>query len=404
MMGGRLSIYTSWYGFIDGQFIAYSHWSPRFSREKIGRIGRRSISVMKARSGVFIDLGTVQEPDDLTNSSRDIDLSVAATTYSDESIYEWRAKHWVVLIDDEPSIRLAIGDYLHSMGYKFVTACDGPLSFLEMLLWTCGCSFLEKDPNQLSLSMNNECPPWIDETYADNKHPWRLPSIVISDIRMPGGIDGVQLLELLREQRSAANELIGSRKTVKNNTSKTKRRRKKKSQPVDEVDIQIIDPIILNGWVEFATPIATPVDHAKNILDSIYKTLEYCKRIDTQRSIQNCPDQIHDIPVILLTAKAMISDRIKGYKAGADGYLPKPFRPEELLRLVDNLMRRQERECSSQLIDRHRDILDNTDGLGGDEVLGVDDIKEISNKLSEIKKLLQGATLKPNSSSNGFIT
>jgi response regulator RpfG family c-di-GMP phosphodiesterase len=40
----------------------------------------------------------------------------------------------------------------------------------------------------------------------------------------------------------------------------------------------------------------------------------------------------------------MVSDRIVGFKAGANNYLPKPFRPEELLGMVDSLMRKQELE------------------------------------------------------------
>ena len=61
------------------------------------------------------------------------------------------------------------------------------------------------------------------------------------------------------------------------------------------------------------------------------------------------PNTFQQIPVVLLTAKAMVSDRIEGYRAGASGYLPKPFRPEELLSMIDNLMKKQERECHDQL-------------------------------------------------------
>ena len=48
--------------------------------------------------------------------------------------------------------------------------------------------------------------------------------------------------------------------------------------------------------------------------------------------------QISDIPVILLTSKAEVSDRLEGLRKGADAYLSKPFNMEELHILVDNLV------------------------------------------------------------------
>ena len=47
---------------------------------------------------------------------------------------------------------------------------------------------------------------------------------------------------------------------------------------------------------------------------------------------------ISDIPVILLTTKAEVSDRLEGLKKGADAYLAKPFNMEELHILIDNLV------------------------------------------------------------------
>ncbi len=46
-------------------------------------------------------------------------------------------------------------------------------------------------------------------------------------------------------------------------------------------------------------------------------------------------------PVILLTAKDEIADKVKGLDCGADDYLTKPFAPEELLARVRALSRRQ---------------------------------------------------------------
>ncbi len=45
-------------------------------------------------------------------------------------------------------------------------------------------------------------------------------------------------------------------------------------------------------------------------------------------------------PVMLLTAKGEKDDRVLGFDAGADDYLPKPFAPDELLSRVRALLRR----------------------------------------------------------------
>jgi DNA-binding NarL/FixJ family response regulator len=47
------------------------------------------------------------------------------------------------------------------------------------------------------------------------------------------------------------------------------------------------------------------------------------------------------LPVIFLTARGMKSDRIAGYQAGCDAYLPKPFDPDELVAIVENLLTRR---------------------------------------------------------------
>ena len=45
------------------------------------------------------------------------------------------------------------------------------------------------------------------------------------------------------------------------------------------------------------------------------------------------------IPIILLTAKGEVENRIKGLELGADDYLGKPFEPKELLLRIKNIIR-----------------------------------------------------------------
>jgi len=49
------------------------------------------------------------------------------------------------------------------------------------------------------------------------------------------------------------------------------------------------------------------------------------------------------IPIVFLTAKDDISDRVEGFRSGVDAYLVKPFEPDELLAVVRNILDRVER-------------------------------------------------------------
>lgn len=53
-------------------------------------------------------------------------------------------------------------------------------------------------------------------------------------------------------------------------------------------------------------------------------------------------------PIIMLTAKSTIEDKIVGLDLGADDYLPKPFNTEELLARIRALSRRKAQEYHSQ--------------------------------------------------------
>ena len=55
---------------------------------------------------------------------------------------------------------------------------------------------------------------------------------------------------------------------------------------------------------------------------------------------QSVKDDAADIPIILLTAAGSPEDRIAGFEAGADDYLPKPFDPRELVLRIRAMLRR----------------------------------------------------------------
>lgn len=77
------------------------------------------------------------------------------------------------------------------------------------------------------------------------------------------------------------------------------------------------------------------------------------------------------IPVVFLTARGMTSDRIQGYEAGCDAYLPKPFDPDELVAIVTNLLSRRVA------------IAKNSSGEGE-----TPDIADMARQIAEIKALL----------------
>ena len=75
-------------------------------------------------------------------------------------------------------------------------------------------------------------------------------------------------------------------------------------------------------------------------------------------------------PVLILSARDSVADRIKGLDVGADDYLPKPFSFEELLARVRSLVRRQSAVKNTVL--EHRgirvDLLSHTVQMDGEAI------------------------------------
>jgi DNA-binding response OmpR family regulator len=65
--------------------------------------------------------------------------------------------------------------------------------------------------------------------------------------------------------------------------------------------------------------------------------VELCQRL---RALQ------FEAPILMLTGRVQLRDRVEGLEAGADDYLAKPFQPEEFLARIRALLRRQRRAAA----------------------------------------------------------
>jgi two-component system, OmpR family, response regulator len=59
--------------------------------------------------------------------------------------------------------------------------------------------------------------------------------------------------------------------------------------------------------------------------------------------------QSSDIPIIMLTARGDVMDRVVGLELGADDYLPKPFEPRELVARLQTVVRRRTAPAAAPL-------------------------------------------------------
>jgi two-component system, OmpR family, response regulator len=81
--------------------------------------------------------------------------------------------------------------------------------------------------------------------------------------------------------------------------------------------------------------LARTVDYDTIILDLMLPNLDGISILKTLRSVNST------VPVIILSAKSSVQDRVKGLQFGADDYLTKPFAFSELLARVQALLRRR---------------------------------------------------------------
>ncbi len=161
---------------------------------------------------------------------------------------------WILLVEDEESLRNSVGRYIAKEGQYIVTGVVDARSAMLICRGIIRPNFEGRikqsflGPIDRVTSTNNDLE---DSDSTSTKTIPKTPDCLILDIRLPGPMNGLELLKTIRD-------------------------------------------------------------------DTILSSL----------------------PVVLLTARGRVEDRIAGYDAGADAYLSKPFDPEELLSIIDSLLKR----------------------------------------------------------------
>ncbi|MDX2232779.1 MAG: response regulator transcription factor [Leptolyngbyaceae cyanobacterium bins.349] len=123
--------------------------------------------------------------------------------------------------------------------------------------------------------------------------------------------------------------------------------------------------------VDVASNAREGLDLARQKLPDLVITDIMMPQVDGYQFLQQLRDepQFKSLPVIFLTARGMTADRIQGYNAGCDAYLPKPFDPDELVAIVTNLLGKQ-----------------SAGRTGGDEE--VHNIADLARQIADIKSML----------------
>ena len=108
--------------------------------------------------------------------------------------------------------------------------------------------------------------------------------------------------------------------------------------------------LMLNG---FMVSIAKDSAHAKRLLKGIAFDMIVLDIMMPKQDGLSLTRQLResvDTPILLLTARNEVEDRISGLEAGADDYLPKPFEPKELLLRIHAILRRVPEPTSKEAV------------------------------------------------------
>jgi DNA-binding NarL/FixJ family response regulator len=115
----------------------------------------------------------------------------------------------------------------------------------------------------------------------------------------------------------------------------------------DEPGVRVSVKEYLQEVGDFNVQVASNADDAWQLLQQRTPDLVISDimmpKVDGYQFLKKLRDdpRFKTMPVVFLTARGMTTDRIQGYQAGVDAYLSKPFDPDELVAIVNNLLERR---------------------------------------------------------------
>ena len=108
----------------------------------------------------------------------------------------------------------------------------------------------------------------------------------------------------------------------------------------------------------------------------------------------------NNTPILLLTARGEIEDRIKGLEAGADDYLPKPFEPKELLLRINAILRRMADLKEEQIMPKTLNFGNLKYDVARNELWEGEDQIRLTTTESQLMKIFSSALGEPISRAN----
>ncbi|MHB8483021.1 MAG: response regulator [Nitrospiria bacterium] len=109
----------------------------------------------------------------------------------------------------------------------------------------------------------------------------------------------------------------------------------------DEKLSKLLESFLKAFNIELATAIH-PKEGLKSFLQGNYRLLILDLMLPGMDGFQVCREvrEVSNVPIIMLTARGEVTDRIIGLEMGADDYLSKPFEPRELVARIQTVFRR----------------------------------------------------------------